>query len=93
MAFEGEQPHGVSGTEDDLVMVGRFLDPVEAQMAKGMLESAGIECFLEGVNANAMVPMAFRVRLRVRRVEEALARQILALEIEARPGGGERDDD
>ena len=59
-------------------MVGRFLDPVEAQMAKGMLESAGIECFLQGENANAMVPLAFRVRLQVRHLDEAAARTLMA---------------
>lgn len=66
------------GRDDQLVMVGRFLDPLEAQMAKGMLESAGIECFLQGVNANAMVPLAFRVRLQVRHSDEALARELMA---------------
>ncbi len=33
---------------DKFVTVGKFLEPVNAQMAKGMLESAGIECFLQG---------------------------------------------
>jgi hypothetical protein len=61
-----------------LVSVGRFQDPMEAQMAKGMLESAGVECFLVGVNANAMVPMAFRVRLEVRPSDEAFATVLLA---------------
>jgi hypothetical protein len=63
---------------DRLVMVGRFLDPSEAQMAKGMLESAGIECFLQGENANAIVPLAFRVRLTVRYADEETARVLLA---------------
>ena len=58
-------------------MVGRFLDPAEAQMAKGMLESEGIECFLVGANANALVPMAFRVRLQVQARDEAEARRLL----------------
>ena len=60
-----------------LVTVGRFLDPVQAQMAKGMLESAGIECFLQGEHANHMVPLAFRVRLQVLAEEEAEARELL----------------
>ena len=58
-------------------MVGRFLDPAEAQMAKGMLESEGIECFLVGANANALVPMAFRVRLQVQARDEEEARKLL----------------
>lgn len=63
---------------DRLVMVGRFLDPSEAQFAKGMLESAGVECFLQGANANAMVPLAFRVRLSVRAADRDTALVLLA---------------
>ena len=63
---------------EKLVMVGRYLDPSEAQMAKGMLESAGVECFLQGENANAMVPMAFRVRLEVQKKDEVEAKALLA---------------
>ena len=37
------------------VTVAKFLEPVNAQMAKGMLESAGIECFLQGENANNLL--------------------------------------
>jgi hypothetical protein len=59
------------------VIVGRYLDPSEAQMAKGMLEAAGVECFLQGENANAMVPLAFRAWLEVRQVEEEAARKLL----------------
>lgn len=62
---------------ETLVQVGRFLDPAEAQMAKGMLESAGLECFLTGEHANAMVPMAFRVRLSVREKDADEARVML----------------
>ena len=60
-----------------LVQVGRYLDPAEAQMAKGMLESEGIECFLVGANANALVPLAFRVRLQVQAQDEQAARRLL----------------
>ena len=63
--------------EERLVTVGRFLDPAQAQMAKGMLESAGIECFLQGENANNLVPMAFRVRLQVLAGDETEARAML----------------
>ena len=62
---------------NDLVMVGKFLDPAEAQMAKGMLESQGIECFLTGANVNAMLPLAFRVRLQVFAGDETEARELL----------------
>ena len=63
--------------EHRLVEVGRFRDPVEAQMAKGMLESVGIECFLQGANANALYPLALRVRLQVRGTDEAEAVHLL----------------
>ena len=49
MLFEGDpEPTPPEG----MVTVGRFESPVEAQIAKGMLESFGIECFLVGENAN-----------------------------------------
>jgi hypothetical protein len=75
MLFEGDP---VPTPPEGLVIVGRFESPVEAQMAKGALESAGVECFLVGENANSLLPAAFRVRLQVRREDEAAARDILA---------------
>lgn len=63
-----------SGT---LVTVGRFLHPTQAQMAKGMLESFGVPCFLQGEHANHMVPLAFRARLQVLAEDEATARELL----------------
>ncbi len=63
---------------ENYVTVGKFLEPVNAQMAKGMLESAGIECFLQGENANNLMALAFRVRLQVHRKDEAAARELLA---------------
>jgi hypothetical protein len=75
MLFEGDaEPTPPEG----LVIVGRFESPVEAQMAKGALESAGIESFLVGENANIMLSAAFRVRLQVREEDEAAAREIMA---------------
>ncbi|MDQ2834888.1 MAG: DUF2007 domain-containing protein [Acidobacteriota bacterium] len=62
---------------DKFVTVGKFMEPVNAQMAKGVLESAGIECFLQGENANSMLPLAFRARLLVHRQDEGNAREIL----------------
>jgi hypothetical protein len=61
----------------EFVTVARFLDPAEAQMAAGALESEGIECFLQGENANNIVPMAFRTRLVVNGSDEAAAREVL----------------
>ena len=65
-------------TGDEMVTVGRYLEPTRAQMAKGLLESVGIEGFLQGENANALVPLAFRVRLLVRRSDQETAREVLA---------------
>lgn len=74
MFFEGDpEPYAPEG----LVTVGRFESPLEAQIAKGMLESAGIETFLVGENANNLLQAAFRVRLQVRREDESAARAFL----------------
>jgi hypothetical protein len=69
-------------TETDLdpeqfVTVARFIDPVEAHMAKGVLESASLECFLQGENANNLLGVAFRARLLVHRKDEEAAREML----------------
>ena len=64
--------------ENRLVMVERFLEPIRVQMAKGALESAGIECFVQGENANAMLAFAFRARLMVRAEDESAAREVLS---------------
>jgi hypothetical protein len=85
----------MSEMDETLVEVGRFLDPAEAHMAKGLLDSAGVESFLQGENANAIVPMAFRTRLRVRQEDEATAKELLSgaelAEGEDVPGSEETD--
>jgi Putative prokaryotic signal transducing protein len=63
---------------EGLVTVARFFDPVEAQMARGMLEAAEIETFLVGENVNSLMPGTFRVRVQVRVEDEAGARELLA---------------
>ena len=65
-------------TDGKLVTVAKFLEPVNAQLAKGMLESAGIECFLQGEQANSLLALAFRARLQVSAEDEAEARELLA---------------
>jgi hypothetical protein len=62
---------------DDFVTVGKFLGPTEAQIAKGMLEAAGIECFLQGENANNMLALAFRARLKVHIWDQDAAMELL----------------
>lgn len=60
-----------------MVAVAWFESPIEAQIAKGMLESAGIECELTGEHANQLIQSAFRVRLEVRPKDEGTARKLL----------------
>jgi len=75
MLFEGDtEPYAPDG----LVTVGRFESPIEAQIARGMLESAGIETFLVGENVNNLLQAAFRVRLQVRMEDETAARAFLS---------------
>ncbi len=64
---------------DQFVTIGKFLEPTAAQIAKGMLESAGIECFLQGENANNMLALAFRSRLQVRSKDQEAALELLEI--------------
>lgn len=63
---------------DGLITLASFSDPVEAQIVRGMLESAGVECFLIGENANELMQAAFRVWLQVRAEDESAARELMA---------------
>ncbi len=80
----------VMGTEpvlyndEELVPVASFPDPATAHVARTALESAGIDVFLQGENANNLLPIAFGARLMVRPEDEARSREILA-EFEAQP--------
>ena len=78
-----------SEEQSGFVSVGRFLDPAEAQMARGALEAEGIEVFLQGENANNMVPMAFRTRLLVSKADETAAKEILDAAVADAPEGDE----
>ncbi len=60
-----------------LVTLRQFRDLPEALLAKGALESADIECFLQGENANSLLALAFRARLLVHKQDEDTAREIL----------------
>ncbi|MDP9051876.1 MAG: DUF2007 domain-containing protein [Acidobacteriota bacterium] len=85
MLFEGDTP---PTPPEGMVTVGRFESPVEAQMAKGMLESAGVDCLLVGENVNNLMQAAFRVTLQVREEDETAA-----LELLAEPSGSDVVDD
>jgi molybdopterin-biosynthesis enzyme MoeA-like protein len=89
MLFEGDtDPTPAEG----MVTVGRFESPIEAQMAKGMLESAGVECQLVGENVNSLMQAAFRVRLQVREEDEAAARELMRQTSESESGDKEPDE-
>ena len=64
---------------ENYVTVGKYLEPLDAQMEKGLLESAGIACFLQGENANNLLGAAFRARLLVHKRDEEVAREVLAM--------------
>lgn len=62
---------------EGLVTVAVLADPSTANMARMALDSAGIPSFLQGENANNLIPVAFMARLQVRPEDEAAARQVL----------------
>lgn len=62
----------------DTVTVARFTEPLEAEMARLRLQSAGIETFLSGENAGIMEPGLGPLQLQVRSDDEADALAILA---------------
>jgi hypothetical protein len=71
-----EQPQQQSGEE--MVTIERFRDMLQAEMAKGRLDSAGIRCFLAGENAGLLYGNGLDgVLLQVSAAEEADARAIL----------------
>ena len=59
------------------VTIARFTEPLEAEMARLRLQSAGIETFLSGENARIMEPGLGPLQLQVSAEDEADARAIL----------------
>jgi hypothetical protein len=64
-------------TNDELVTVATFQDPIDANLAQTALESAGIVSFLQGETANSLIPVAFMARLQVRPADQEAARAVL----------------
>ncbi len=68
-------------SERELVTVQSFRDLSEAALAKGMLNSAGIECFLVDDNAGRMLGFISGViggfRMKVNRIDAEAARALL----------------
>lgn len=67
---------------EGLVTVAEFFEPVSANMARMALDAAGITSFLQGENANNLIPPAFSARLQVRPEDEMTAREVLASPVE-----------
>lgn len=60
-----------------LVTIATFPEPMEANLARTVLEGAGIAVFLSGEVANSLVPVAFASQLQVRPEDEIAARALL----------------
>jgi hypothetical protein len=63
---------------DELVTVATFQEPMEANMARSALESAGIEVYVRGEVANSLIPVAFESELQVRAADKADALKLLS---------------
>ncbi len=64
-------------TNEELVTIATFPEPMEANMARSAIESAGVEVFMQGETANSLIPVAFTAALQVRQEDEAAARSVL----------------
>jgi hypothetical protein len=65
-------------TGEQMVTVERYTDMLQAELAKGRLESAGIDCFLSGENAGLLYGNGLdSVQLQVAAVDEDDARAVL----------------
>ena len=64
---------------DELVTVGRYRDPIEAELARGQLESDGLACYLQGLGPGSLLPTAtvYPILLQVRAADADRAREIL----------------
>jgi hypothetical protein len=72
MSHQHEQPYN-----GPLVTIATFPEPAEANLARSVLESAGISVFLSGEIANSLIPVAFESQLQVRPEDESAARTLL----------------
>ncbi|HEY0795893.1 MAG TPA: DUF2007 domain-containing protein [Acidisarcina sp.] len=68
----------VETQDSELVSVGEFPEPMEAEMVKLRLESAGIDTFLSGENAAILAPGLGPLEVQVRAEDESDARAIIA---------------
>lgn len=70
----------MQGDPDGLVTVGRFIDPVSAELARSRLEADGLICFLQGIGLGSLLPTAtlYPILLQVRAADAGRAAEILA---------------
>lgn len=75
-------PRPAGGDPDELVTVGRYIEPIAAQLARGRLESDGLTCFVQGGGLGSLLPTAtvFPILLQVRAADAERAAEILAEE-------------
>jgi hypothetical protein len=68
------------GEPGDLVTVGRFLDPIAAELARSRLEADGLTAYLQGVGFGSLLPTAtvYPIRLQVGPADAGRAAEILA---------------
>ncbi len=64
--------------EEQVVTVASYSEPLEADMARLRLQSAGIEVFLAGENARILEPGLAPLRLQVAAEDAEDARAVLA---------------
>ena len=76
----GEHPQAKD--PDDLVTVGRYIDPIAAQFARSRLESDGLCSFVQGGGIGSLLPTStfFPILLQVRAADADRAAEILAEE-------------
>jgi hypothetical protein len=75
--------------QPELITIQNFRDTAEAEMAKGLLRSAGIDCFLIGEEVGVLYGNSFgSIQLQVNPDDESDARAVLSAV--ADPGTAER---
>ena len=67
--------------ETDLALVAQFYDPLEAEIASGVLRAAGVECLLSGEGLRTAFPVQVgplgRIEVLVRSKDASRAKQLL----------------
>ena len=86
-----------AGDADRLVTVGRYGDPIAAELARSRLESDGLAVFIQGGGLGSLLPTAvvYPILLQVRaedadRAEEILADSTAEAAFPGEPEGGEQ---